>query len=154
MKETDLFSRVYLSSDEKLSSLGLQPLHANPQEVLRDSSLSVAEKRNILSSWASDARAVPDAPALRRLDSGTVVNIRDILSALQTLDAFEYSQPRRLNSKKPWRRRQSMGFRGWLPSEFRGRRTDDDDDPPPCPAVIAPLPGLPPFGAEAELEAA
>ena len=31
---------------------------------------------------------------------------------------------------------------------------DDDDDPPPCPAVIAPLPRLPPFGAEAELEAA
>jgi len=151
MKETDLFSRIYLSSDVKLSSLGPQSLHANPQEVLRDSSLSIAEKRNILSSWASDARTVPDTPALRRLDSGAVVNIRDILSALQTLDGFEYSKPRRLNPKKPWRRRQSMGFLGWLPSEFRGRRTDDDDDPPPCPAVIAPLPGLPPFGAEAEL---
>jgi hypothetical protein len=154
MKETDLFSRIYSSSDEKLSSLVPQPLHANPQEVLRDSSLSIAEKRNLLSSWASDARAIPDAPALRQLDSGAVVNIRDILSALQILDGFEYSKPRRLNSKKPWRRRQSMGFLGWLPSEFRGRRTDDDDDPPPCPAVIAPLPGLPPFGAEAELEAA
>ncbi len=45
--------------------------------------------------------------------------------------------------------------RSWFPAMFRRRRKDDDDDdPPPCPAVIAPLPRLPPFGAEVELEAA
>ncbi len=46
-------------------------------------------------------------------------------------------------------------FRPWLPALFwRRHRDDDDDDPPPCPAVITPFPRLPPFGAEAELEAA
>lgn len=43
----------------------------------------------------------------------------------------------------------------WLSAILRlRRRDDDDDDPPPCPAVIAPSPRLPPFGAEVELEAA
>jgi len=44
----------------------------------------------------------------------------------------------------------------WLPTVCRWGRddNDDDDDPPPCPAVIAPMPRLPPSGAEAELQAA
>jgi HSP20 family molecular chaperone IbpA len=41
-----------------------------------------------------------------------------------------------------------------LTAEPRKDRSDDDDDPPPCPAVISPLPRLPPFGMQAELEAA
>ena len=155
MKETDVTSRNDGLSNEKLSVFAPQQLYENPEEIIHGSQLSIAEKRDILSSWASDARAVPDAPSLRRLDNGAVVSIRDILDALKVLDGFEYSKPRRINLKQSWRRRQNIGFRGWLPSELRGRRNDDDDDdPPPCPAVIAPLPGLPPFGAEAELEAA
>jgi len=154
MKETDVISRNDALSNDKPSALASLRVYENPQDIIQGSGLSIAEKRDILSSWASDARAVPDAPSLRRLDSGAVVSIRNILDALKVLDGLEYSKPRRVNLKQSWRRRQNISFRGWLSSEFRGRRNDDDDDPPPCPTVIAPLPGLPPFGAEAELEAA
>ena len=56
-------------------------------------------------------------------------------------------------------RRPEPGDSGIWPDWFRARlrrnrKDDDDDDPPPCPAVISPAPRLPPFGAEAELEAA
>jgi len=38
--------------------------------VLHHPSLSHAARRVILASWASDVRAVEDAPWLRRLDNG------------------------------------------------------------------------------------
>ena len=52
--------------------------------------------------------------------------------------------------------RQSGSTRRQISKMFvwRRRDDDDDDDPPPCPAVIAPMPRLPRFGAEAALEAA
>ena len=52
--------------------------------------------------------------------------------------------------------RQSGSTRRQMSKMFPWRRRDDDDDddPPPCPAVIAPMPRLPRFGAEATLEAA
>jgi hypothetical protein len=58
----------------------------HPDDVVEDDSLTSAEKRETLASWASDTRAVPDKPALRRLDNGAIVHIDDIMAALRTLD--------------------------------------------------------------------
>lgn len=127
---------------------------SNPIQHIVSSGLSIAEKRELLSAWASDARAVPDAPALRKLDTGTIVDIDDILDALKTLDSpgLEARVPEQAESMWGLKR---LRRNGWVPAVFRGRRTDDDDDdPPPCPAVIAPLPRHPPSGAEASLQAA
>ena len=137
------------------SFLDLQLLYSDPMEILYTSELSIAEKREILSSWGSDARAVPDAPALRTLDNGQTVGIHDILDALKTLDGMELETgDTRLEDYQPHPRRDLPSQR--LPTMFprHNRDDDDDDDPPPCPAVIAPLPRFPTFGAEVELEAA
>ena len=80
--------------------------------------------------------------------------INGTLGAIRTLDAVDLKigDPVPEELKPDWGRDPSCR---WLPAVFRWRhRDDDDDDPPPCPAVIAPLPRLPPFGAEIELEAA
>jgi hypothetical protein len=59
----------------------------HPRDVLADTSLSRAEKRAILASWASDAAAVASCPGLRAVPGGsTVVSIDDILEALSNLD--------------------------------------------------------------------
>ena len=136
------------------SRFGPAPLYSHPAEILSASELSREEKRQILSSWASDARAVLDAPTLRMLDNGQTVAIHDILDALQTLDAFERkTDGSRLEDFQPRLGRRRTNRR--LPIAFRWRhRDDDDDDPPPCPAVIAPIPRFPTSGAEVELEAA
>src|SRR3954454_23744770 len=59
----------------------------SPQDVLADPTLSRAEKRAILASWASDAAAVNSCPSLREVP-GTrrVVSIDEILEALSSLD--------------------------------------------------------------------
>jgi hypothetical protein len=58
-----------------------------PDQVLRDRRLSKAEKRTILSSWASDAHAVESQPWLRLIPgSGQPVPLATILSALCRLD--------------------------------------------------------------------
>lgn len=60
---------------------------SHPSEVVKDPHLTQAEKREILSSWASDASAVQDEPTLRWL-LGTVepVPLDDVLKALRRLD--------------------------------------------------------------------
>lgn len=112
---------------------------------------SAAKKREILSSWASDSRAVANAPALRMLEDGTVLGIDAILDALKSLDAPSH-EGRRTNVAQL---RPERGRRAPRSASFRyGDWGDDDDDPPPCPAVIAPVPRLPPSGAEVDLQAA
>ncbi|HTJ58033.1 MAG TPA: hypothetical protein VL418_10770 [Devosiaceae bacterium] len=88
------------------------------------------EKRATLASWASDARAVENAPALRRLDDGTLVSVDAILEALRHLDAIEDAGTR---ASRPIAERRRRPLR-WRP-KFRRHRRDDDDDPPPCPAA-------------------
>ncbi|MHB9450005.1 hypothetical protein ACYG9R_24930 [Mesorhizobium sp. RSR565B] len=58
----------------------------NPDDVINHPRLSRGEKRALLSSWASDACAVENQPALRRLDNGTVIPVDQILRALKALD--------------------------------------------------------------------
>lgn len=105
--------------------------HSDPASVVNDPVMSTQEKREILADWASDRRAVVDHPALRRLDTGAVVDIDEVLDALKLLDELDSPDP----------------FHGHAgdQSEKRGSRkawsfwkNDDDDDPPPCPAAVTP----------------
>jgi hypothetical protein len=59
----------------------------HPRDVVADATLSRAEKRAILASWASDAAAISSCPALRA-GPGTrrAVSIDEILEALSDLD--------------------------------------------------------------------
>jgi len=59
----------------------------HPRDVVRDAILTTAEKRAILSSWASDACAIESMPALRQIPaSGRVVKFDEVIDALQELD--------------------------------------------------------------------
>ncbi|WP_456733520.1 hypothetical protein [Bradyrhizobium sp. USDA 3364] len=59
----------------------------HPNDVLAHPSLSVAEKKAILASWASDAAAIASCPSLRAPEGlRAPVSIDVILEALCTLD--------------------------------------------------------------------
>jgi hypothetical protein len=67
----------------------LQPTRffRHPRDVVQDAALTTAEKRAILSSWASDACAIESTPALRQFPgSGRVVRFDEVIDALQELD--------------------------------------------------------------------
>lgn len=102
---------AYISKGKPVSTVGLQPLLLHPEDVLNDRRLSPQAKRALLADWASDARAVAGAPALRRLDSGAVIGIDVILGALARIDG-------RCGSASG----------------------NDDDDPPPAGAAALPIP--------------
>ncbi len=66
----------------------------HPKDVLADPSLSVAEKRAILASWASDASAIASCPALRApAGLKATVTIDEILEALCQLDGDPRDPP-------------------------------------------------------------
>ncbi|WP_238313511.1 hypothetical protein [Methylobacterium crusticola] len=71
-----------------------------PREVLSYPGLSRAEKRTILASWASDARAVDSCPALRCLPGcrAEPVPLDEVLAALQELDG---ERANRTDAKMP-----------------------------------------------------
>ncbi len=55
--------------------------YASPSDVFNDETLSVPEKRIILSSWASDMFAVESCPALREIPGmGHTIRLADILA--------------------------------------------------------------------------
>jgi hypothetical protein len=67
----------------------LHPAQAfeHPMRVVDDPDLTLAEKRAILASWASDARAVEATPALRQPPaSPRRVEFDDVMDALRALD--------------------------------------------------------------------
>jgi hypothetical protein len=64
-----------------------------PADVVNDPDLTRNEKRAILASWASDAWAVPAAPALRQPLNSPPIPIDDILEALKRLDGEELEKP-------------------------------------------------------------
>jgi hypothetical protein len=67
----------------------LHPAQAfeHPLKVVDDPDLTLAEKRAILASWASDACAVEAAPALRQPPGlGRAVQFDEIMDALRLLD--------------------------------------------------------------------
>ncbi|MBW9056515.1 hypothetical protein [Rhizobium mesosinicum] len=63
---------------------------SHPDEVIASQTMTTAEKRAILASWASDLHAVESCPELRH-PPGVACSIRyqDILSALKALDGRE-----------------------------------------------------------------
>jgi hypothetical protein len=62
----------------------------DPFDVLKDPDIDLAEKRAILSSWASDACAVEGRPTLRWfLGTDAPVPLADVLEALGRLDRLE-----------------------------------------------------------------
>ncbi len=75
----------------------LQPnrFFRHPGDVVRDPTLTVAEKRAVLASWASDACAVESIPTLRQMPgSNYVVRFDDVIDALQALDESATSEDR------------------------------------------------------------
>ena len=59
----------------------------HPTDVLKDPHLTLAEKRQVLSSWASDASAVTDEPWMRwLLGTPEPVPLADVREALLRLD--------------------------------------------------------------------
>lgn len=66
----------------------------HPREVVAHPNLSLAEKRAILASWASDASAIASCPALRAPDGlKAPVTIDEILDALCALDGGPRNPP-------------------------------------------------------------
>lgn len=98
---------------------------AHPDEVVDDQGLTVAYKRSLLASWASDALAVENNPSLRQLASGAVVRVDDIMAALKSLD-LDSLRKDALAFHQPFARRRIKLTR----SQRTIRRTDDDEPPP------------------------
>ncbi len=121
-------------------------IYTHPSDVTNDPRLTTAEKRAVLASWISDVRAVEDAPSLRRLDSGAVVEVDAILQALVSLD--ELGPGRRGDGKQlDASGGQSNVVSRWLRRISRPSGSDDDDDdPPPAPAGLG-IPFRPTFVA-------
>ena len=66
----------------------------HPRDVVAHPALSIAEKRAILSSWASDASAIASCPALRAPTGlKAPVTIDEILEALCQLDGGPRNPP-------------------------------------------------------------
>lgn len=121
------------------SRIGTGAFLTRPLRVVLDPTLTVDEKRALLASWASDARAVADRPELRHLDDGSLVQIDDITRALKELDVVPASRSVAGLRSRPSRRRGPRSKMAWL---WR-RHDDDDDDPPtPAPAGVRPRPPI------------
>jgi hypothetical protein len=129
-------------------------IYTHPDDVASDPRLTLAEKRAVLASWISDARAVEDAPSLRRLDSGAVVEVDAILRALVLLEDLAPGRREdceRLPPSGRWRGVISRLLRRVGPASSAN---DNDDDPPPAPAGFGipfrPKPLSPAHGARLE----
>jgi hypothetical protein len=83
--------------------------------------MTVAEKRSVLASWASDACAIESNPALRAAATGSVVSYDDIIGALQSLDSERSPQSVTSTFKRRQRRRR------WTKWNGRGGRSDNGD---------------------------
>jgi len=118
-------------------------IYLHPDDVAGDSKLTLAEKRAILASWISDARAVENAPALRRLDSGAVVEADAILQALGSLDEPSADRGARRHPTPFPGRRLRAALKSWRRIGLPPRSNDNDDDPPPAPAGVG-VPFRPP----------
>jgi hypothetical protein len=157
MEMTQSFSRFESSQPASPAPAGGAAIYTHPDEVTGDPKLTTAEKRAVLASWISDARAVENAPSLRRLDSGSVVEVEDIRRALVLLD--ELTSMGNFNHLPPAGRRHGVVSR-WLRRVGPPNRSNDndDDDPPPAPAGFGipfrPKPLSPAQGARLERGAA
>jgi hypothetical protein len=99
-------------SEAKLNAPELALFHPaahyhSPDEVLGDPQLSDAEKRIILSSWASDMFAVESCPGLRDIPGmGHALRLADILAALRQLDGDDGPSREQID-RRWWRPRRA-----------------------------------------------
>jgi hypothetical protein len=82
-------------------------MFSHPRDVVAHPALSIAEKRAILASWASDASAIASCPSLRAPTGlKSPVTIDEILEALQELDGGPRhppgGKPQRLCPTERW----------------------------------------------------
>jgi hypothetical protein len=125
----------------RFSSPGAGSVFTHPDHLLNAPDLTAAEKRAVLASWISDARAVVDAPTLRQLDSGAIVDIDELLRALKALDNLSDAPTDGAATLNHMRSARSAAALIQLRSRHSRRvTTDDDDDPPPRPAAAMPIP--------------
>ena len=112
-----------------------EAIYTHPSDVANDPNLTTAEKKAILALWISDARAVENAPSLRQLDSGAVVEVDAIQRALVLLDdlAPGRGEPKRV---PPSGRRRGVISRLLRRVGPASNANDNDDDPPPAPAGL------------------
>src|SRR5579871_4666085 len=72
---------------------------SHPRDVLKDPALNLAEKREVLASWASDASSVREEPSLRWLlgtpEPVPLVEIREALTKLDLWEVAASSSPPR-----------------------------------------------------------
>src|ERR1700709_232331 len=104
------------------------PFLARPEDILGDPTLSKEEKRAVLASWLSDARALPDAPRWRQLDNGALVDVDGLYTALRGVDDFAGGMEGGASvaaSSTSWPLRQKSR---WIGNFIRRKRDDDDDD--------------------------
>jgi hypothetical protein len=92
----------------------------HPLDVVRDADMTVAEKRSVLASWASDACAIESNPGLRAAATGSVVSYDDIIDAVQSLEGGQSSETVTYTFKRRQRRRR------W--SDWKGRRRNGPDN--------------------------
>ena len=144
MNSHDPTSRTMQITPVKISA-GLNTSALNhPDQVVSDRALTLEEKREVLASWASDQHAVPDKPNLRQLESGAILELKEILEALRVLDTLEGS-PGQVHRRLDMRRPRQSASPGWrLQNSQRDDRDDGDDDPPPFPACAMPPNRRPP----------
>jgi hypothetical protein len=81
---------------------------SHPDEVLDHPELAQAERRAILASWASDARALEGAHWMRCLDNGSVASLAEVLDALRKLDAQTALRPNGMHMTKAMSRAPSV----------------------------------------------
>jgi hypothetical protein len=129
------FSTFQVNQPESPAQSRDAAIYTHPDDVTRDPKLTTAEKRAILASWISDARAIENAPSLRRLDSGAVVDVDAILQALRPLDELTDDHSGDCKQLPPSARRRSVVLK-WLRRGGSPGSNDDDDDPPPAPAGV------------------
>ena len=84
--------------------------YERPGQVVADSRISLAERRGILSSWASDACAVESNPLLRQPPgSSEPVTFEEIINALADLDRIERNREERQTQRPlPFKRTGSV----------------------------------------------
>jgi hypothetical protein len=76
---------------------------SDPLDVLKDPHLTASQKREILSSWASDASAVQDEPRLRwLLGTPEPVPLDDVHEALSRLERLSGSEVSARQDSKPF----------------------------------------------------
>jgi hypothetical protein len=116
-----------MNRPDRLTGSVAAPFHSvshytSPADVLDDAALSPAEKRVILSSWASDMYAVDSCPGLRQIPGiAEPMYLKDILAALRKLDKRMTGRAAATLSWTRWRKLAYLPEAPGPASPFRSR---------------------------------